>query len=71
MRHYPGDDVGRWAARFLSPSGSTGTMALLQSMTRGIKEQFTYVRRNEKGVQSPDETLRARPAAVAGISHCS
>jgi len=58
MRHYPGDDAGHWAGRFLPPSGSTGTMSLLQSMTRGIKEQFTYVRRSEKGVQSPDETLR-------------
>lgn len=58
MRHYPGDDAGHWAARFLSPSRSTGTMNLLQSMTRSIKEQFTYVRRSEKGVQSPDETLR-------------
>ena len=58
LRHYPGDDIGHWAAGFLSLSASTGTMSLLQSMTRGIKEQFTYVRRNEKGVQSPGETLQ-------------
>jgi len=58
MCRYPGDASGPWAARFLSPSGSTGTMSLLQSMTRGIKEQFTYVRRSEKGVQSPGETLQ-------------
>ena len=35
-------------------------MTLLHSMTRGIKEEFVYVRRSEKGVQSPGETLRRR-----------
>ena len=35
-------------------------MTLLHSMTRGIKEEFTYLRRIEKGVQSPGETLRRR-----------
>jgi len=58
MRRYPGDDVDRWAARFLTSSGSIGTMTLLYAMTLGIKEQFVYVRRSEKGVQSPGETLR-------------
>ena len=29
-------------------------------MTRGIKDEFVYVRRSEKGVQSPDDTLRRR-----------
>src|SRR4030095_6688616 len=28
--------------------------------TRGIKEEFTYLRRSAKGVQSPGETLRRR-----------
>ena len=49
-----------WAARFLTSSGSTTTMTLLHSMTRGIKEEFEYLRRIEKGVQSPGETLRLR-----------
>ncbi len=35
-------------------------MTLLGSMTRGIKEEFAYLRRTEKGVQSPGETLRRR-----------
>jgi transglutaminase-like putative cysteine protease len=56
-RQYPGDDLGPWTARFRS-SGSTSTMTLLHSMTRGIKEEFAYQRRSEKGVQSPGETLR-------------
>jgi transglutaminase-like putative cysteine protease len=57
-RRYSGDDVARWAARFLPSSGSIGTMTLLHDITRGIKEQFVYVRRTAKGVQSPGETLR-------------
>ncbi len=59
-RQYPSDDLGPWAARFLASSGSTTTMALLHSMTRGIKDEFEYLRRTEKGVQSPAETLRRR-----------
>jgi transglutaminase-like putative cysteine protease len=59
-RQYPYDDLGPWTDRFLSSSGSTTTLTLLQSMTRGIKDEFTYLRRSEKGVQSPGETLRWR-----------
>jgi transglutaminase-like putative cysteine protease len=59
-RRYPGDQVSHWARRFLSSAGPTGTMALLEAMTRGIKDEFTYARRSEKGVQRPDETLRLR-----------
>jgi hypothetical protein len=36
-RQYPWDDLGPWTARFLTRSGSTTTMTLLHSMTRGIK----------------------------------
>ena len=56
-RQYPGDDLGPWTERFRS-SGSMSTMTLLHSMTCGIKEEFAYLRRSEKGVQSPGETLR-------------
>ena len=59
-RQYPPDDLDPWAARFVTSSGSTTTMALLHSMTRGIEEEFEYRRRIEKGVQSPGETLRRR-----------
>ena len=59
-RHYPGDAVREWAGQFLDPSGTTGSMKLLRSMTRGIKEQFNYIRRSRKGVQTPDETLQSR-----------
>jgi transglutaminase-like putative cysteine protease len=59
-RRYPGDDLGPWTARFLAPPGSTSTMTMLDSMTRVIKEEFVYVRRSEKGVQSPGETIRRK-----------
>jgi transglutaminase-like putative cysteine protease len=59
-RHYPGESVSRWALQFLDPSDTTGTMKILRAMTRGIGEQFIYTRRTEKGVQTPEETLRNR-----------
>ncbi|MGA3043471.1 MAG: transglutaminase family protein [Bryobacteraceae bacterium] len=55
---YPSDNVRKWASQFLDPSGSTGTINLLRSMTLGIKKQFRYIRRIQKGVQTPDETLQ-------------
>jgi transglutaminase-like putative cysteine protease len=58
--HYPCENVRNWAGEFLDPSGTTGTMNLLRSITLGIREQFLYMRRSKKGVQSPDETLQSR-----------
>jgi transglutaminase-like putative cysteine protease len=60
VRHYPGDEVSQWAAGFLSAAGSVETMVLLERMTSSIKNEFTYVRRHEKGVQRPEDTLRRR-----------
>jgi transglutaminase-like putative cysteine protease len=60
IRHYPGDEVSQWAARFTSPFGSTNTMALLEAITSAIRDEFTYVRRPEKGVRRPEDTLRLR-----------
>ena len=58
-RQYPEDDLAPWTARFLA-SGRNTTMGLLQAMTRGIKDEYRYLQRVEKGVQSPGETLRRR-----------
>jgi transglutaminase-like putative cysteine protease len=58
QRRFPADDIDRWAASFLPPSGSTDTIALLRAMTVGIREQLAYLRRTERGVQTPCETLR-------------
>ncbi|HET6143291.1 MAG TPA: transglutaminase family protein [Candidatus Acidoferrales bacterium] len=55
--NYPHANVSYWVKQFLDTSGTTGTMDLLRSITHGIKEQFQYVRRSKKGIQSPDETI--------------
>ena len=60
FRHYPEQGVAKWALQFLDPSDTTGTMKILRAMTHGIREQFIYTRRIEKGVQTPAETLRHR-----------
>jgi transglutaminase-like putative cysteine protease len=66
-RQCPEDDIGDFVAGILAESGfpagspSGGpieTMALLRTITRTIRESFTYARRDEKGVQRPSETLR-------------
>ena len=60
FRHCPVGSVSKWALQFLDPSDTTGTMKILRAMTHGIREQFIYTRRIEKGVQTPEETLRHR-----------
>ena len=56
-QHHPSETASRWALQFLDPSDVTGTMKLLRAMTSGIREQFNYTRRIQKGVQTPEETL--------------
>ena len=58
LRRYPEPEVDRWAARFPAELGPVGTLGLLHAMSRGIKREFVYERRSEKGVQTPGETLR-------------
>jgi transglutaminase-like putative cysteine protease len=58
--HYPSEGVSRWALQFLDPADRTLTMKVLRAMTSGIREEFTYTLRVEKGVQTPEETLRSR-----------
>jgi transglutaminase-like putative cysteine protease len=60
VHHYPSDQVERWVGQFLDPSGRTELMSLLRSITLAIKNEFFYIRRSEKGVQSPNETLQSR-----------
>ncbi len=57
-RRYPGESVAEWALQFLDPAETTPTMKVLRAMTMGIRKQFTYNLRIEKGVQTPEETLR-------------
>jgi len=57
-RQYPRGDVDRWAAHFVASYQPVDTMQLLHAMTFAVRNQLAYVSRSEKGVQSPDETLR-------------
>jgi transglutaminase-like putative cysteine protease len=63
-RHYPDPDhkLDEWAKRFVVPDGNGAlleTQALLEALTRGIKDGFAYAQREEEGVQTPVETLEA------------
>ncbi|MEP7030626.1 MAG: transglutaminase family protein [Pseudolabrys sp.] len=56
---YPDPDgqLKALARQFVRPDGPTDTRDLLTAVTHAIKQQFTYQRRVEHGVQSPLETL--------------
>jgi transglutaminase-like putative cysteine protease len=72
QRSDPAAEVDRWAARFVSSqsdrpglirqtrsaTGAIGTMDLLRAMALGMRQELRYIRRVERGVQSPVETLR-------------
>ncbi len=60
QRPDPAGAVRAWARGFLGPDGSAETRALLAAMTTGIRRDFAYEARIEKGVQDPAETLRLR-----------
>jgi transglutaminase-like putative cysteine protease len=57
-RQHPDEDVSAWARQFLSSGTATGTLSMLRAMTLGIANDFKYVRRTEKGVNRPADTLR-------------
>lgn len=61
-RHYPdpGDEVGRWAKRFVPYGNTARTGHVLMTLCNGIRESFSYVRRSEYGTQTPGETLALR-----------
>jgi transglutaminase-like putative cysteine protease len=55
---YNNANVSKWVLRFLDPADATPTMTMLAKLTRGIQQELKYTRRDEKGVQSPAETLQ-------------
>ncbi|MCW8086094.1 transglutaminase family protein [Sabulicella glaciei] len=59
-RHTPDPDrvVDRWARSFLNRSGLTGTLDLLAAMTHAVRRDFTYVPREQRGIQEPVRTLQ-------------
>src|SRR5215831_3357778 len=54
----PEHEVDRWARQFLRQDGRTATTELLAAMTYAIKQNLTYVSRDESGIQDPVRTLR-------------
>jgi transglutaminase-like putative cysteine protease len=50
--------IDQWARQFLFNEGPTDTRELLTSMTRAVKAQFKYLRREEAGTQDPVLTLQ-------------
>lgn len=61
-RHYADSDrvVTEWTRRFLADGGPTDTETFLRAVNTAIREEFTYRRREEPGVQSPIVTLKSR-----------
>ncbi|MDX3910240.1 MAG: transglutaminase family protein [Sphingobium sp.] len=60
QHHDPTRIVDNWARNFVNDDGPTDTVGLLTEMATSIKRDFTYVPRQEKGTQTPIETLAAR-----------
>lgn len=58
-RHYadPDHKIDLWAKAFVINSKESDTLDILTTITKAIKEQFTYARREEMGTQTPIETL--------------
>jgi transglutaminase-like putative cysteine protease len=54
----PEHEVDQWARQFPRHDGRTDTTELLAAMTHAIKQNLTYVKREESGVQDPVRTLR-------------
>jgi len=57
---YPKDlaALQEWLAQFWKPGDQVETIALLQKVNRHIHDTFRYQRRDEPGVQTPNETLQ-------------
>jgi transglutaminase-like putative cysteine protease len=54
----PEHEVDQWARQFLRHDGRTETTELLAAMTYAIRQNLTYVAREESGIQDPVRTLR-------------
>ena len=58
-RHYPDPEhkIDAWAKEQVEKSTTGNTLDVLTSMTKDIKQQFSYASRDAAGTQSPLETL--------------
>ena len=60
-RHYPDPQgvVEEWAKQF-APIRPSGTLNVLASMNKAIRENFPYVARDEEGTRPPIETIEQK-----------
>jgi transglutaminase-like putative cysteine protease len=54
----PQREIDDWARQFLCDDGGADTVEMLAAMTQAIRANFTYVARDESGIQDPLQTLR-------------
>src|SRR5579862_3394363 len=54
----PEHEIDRWARQFLRPDGRSETTEMLAAMTHAVRRDFTYVAREESGIQDPTKTLK-------------
>jgi transglutaminase-like putative cysteine protease len=54
----PEHEIDSWARQFLRHDGRTDTTEMLAAMTHAIRQNLTYVAREESGIQDPIRTLR-------------
>jgi transglutaminase-like putative cysteine protease len=61
-RQYPdrNHELARWAHGFVSGNRPVRTADLLARITHTIRRDFTYVRREEMGIQAPLQTLKLK-----------
>jgi len=58
----------QWVARFWQPSMSIQTFSLLNQMSQAIEAEFAYGRREEPGVQNPDESIFSKAGSCRDFS---
>ena len=54
----PEHEIDHWARQFLRHDGRADTTELLAAMTHALRQNLTYVAREEIGIQDPIRTLR-------------
>ena len=70
-RHHPdpGNEVGRWARRFLPPGGSVGTFELLAGLTQGINRWLQLPAAGSKGNPGAVGDAPARPRQLPRLRY--
>jgi transglutaminase-like putative cysteine protease len=64
----PEGQIDRWARTFLREHGPNDTREFLINLTFGINRNFRHVRRDEKGIQNPLETLKLKSGSCRDLA---